>query len=92
MALYFSYDPEGDGFTIHNTAEEAKKASEADLDCTRDYASDDGWSDSVCHICWGEIKEVATKVNEMTKEEAYERGIYVSSDFDFICDYQLKPL
>ena len=90
MALYFSYDPEGDGFTIHRTAEEAKRHAEADLDATRDYACE-GWSDSVEHICWGEIKERATKVNEMTTEEAVEQGIYVSNDFDTICDYELKP-
>ena len=87
---YFSYDPEGDGFTIHKTAEEAQKHAENDLDCHREFACE-GWSDSVEQVCWGEIKESTVKVNEMTKEEAEHAGIYVSNDFDTICDYELKP-
>lgn len=91
MPLYFSYDPEGDGFSIHKTAEEAKLASENDLSHYRDYACE-GWDDSVTQVCWGEIKETAIKVNEMTKEEAEHAGICVSNDFDYICDYELKPV
>lgn len=85
---YFSYDPEGDGFTFHNTAEEAKKSAEDDLSGYRDYSCD-GWDDSVSSVCWGEIKQIATKVREMTTEEAEHAGIYVSNDFDYICDYEL---
>lgn len=88
---YFSYDPEGDGFTLHKTAEEAKNHAEDDLACHRDNASE-GWSDSVEHVCWGELKQMAFKVNEMTKEDAEHAGICVSNDFDYICDYQLKDL
>lgn len=88
---YFSYDPEGDGFTLHNTAEEAKKHAEDDLSCHRDNASE-GWSDSVEHVCWGEVKQTTFKVREMTKEDAEHSGIYVSNDFDYICDYELKDL
>ena len=91
MALYFSYDPEGDGLTIHKTAEEAKAAAEDDLSCHRDYACE-GWSDSVNQVCWGEIKESAFKVNEMNKEEAEHAGVYFNNDFDYICDYELKPV
>lgn len=85
---YFSYDPEGDGFTLHNTAEEAKQAAENDLACHREWSCE-GWSDSVSDVCWGEIKQMAKKVREMTKEEAEHVGIYVSNDFDYICDYEL---
>lgn len=85
---YFSYDPEGDGFTLHNAAEEAKQAAEDGLSCYRDFACE-GWSDSVGHVCWGEIKQVANKVREMNKEEAEHAGIYFDNSFDFICDYEL---
>lgn len=88
---YFSYDPEGNGFTLHKTAEEAKNHAEDDLACHRDNASE-GWSDSVEHVCWGELKQMSFKVNEMTKEDAEHAGICVSNDFDYICDYQLKDL
>lgn len=81
---YFSYDPEGDGFELHTTAEEARKAAEIGINCAREYACE-GWDDSVEQICWGEI-------NEMTKEEAEHVGICVSNDFDYICDYQLKEI
>ena len=85
---YFSYDPEGDGFTLHNTAEEAKQAAENDLSQHREWSCE-GWSDSVLDVCWGEIKQMAKMVREMTKEEADHVGIYVSNDFDYICDYEL---
>lgn len=91
MPLYFSYDSEGDGFTIHKTAEEAKLASNNDLACYRDYAVE-GWDESVTHVCWGEIKESAIEINKMTKEEAKHAGIYVNNEFDYICDYELKPV
>ena len=91
MSKYFSYDPEGDGFTLHNTAEEAKNAAEADLSCHRDMASE-GWSDSVSFVCWGEVKQRAFKVNEMTKEEAEHQGVYFDNSFDSICDYELKDV
>jgi hypothetical protein len=86
---YFSYDPEGDGFTLHNTADEARKAAELDLSCHRDDATE-GWSDSVESVCWGELRQLAMKVREMTKEEAEHQGIYFDNSFDTICDYELK--
>jgi hypothetical protein len=86
---YFSYDPEGDGFTLHDTAEDARKASEIDLSCYKDNASE-GWSDGVSHVCWGELKQRAVMVNEMNKEEAEHQGIYFDNSFDTICDYELR--
>lgn len=88
---YFSYDPEGDGFTLHNTAEEARKHAEDDLSCHRDNACE-GWSDSVHQVCWGELKQAAFKVREMNKEEAEHQGIYFDNSFDTICDYELKDV
>lgn len=37
---YFSHDFNGDGFTLHDTLEEAKQAAEADLDIWRDRVAD----------------------------------------------------
>lgn len=88
---YFSYDPEGDGFTLHKTAEEAKKAAEDDISCYRDMAHE-GWDDSIHQVCWGELKQVASKVREMNKEEAEHAGIYFDNSFDTICDYELKDV
>ena len=88
---YFSYDPEGDGFTLHKTAEEARIAAEVDLSCHRDNAHE-GWSDSVHLVCWGELKQIAVKVREMSKEEAEHHGVCFNYDFDTICDYELKDI
>ena len=90
---YFSYDPEGDGFTLHATADEAQKAAEAYLSCHRDNASE-GWSDSVNQVCWGELKQNALMVWEMSKEEAEHLGIYFDNSFPFdsICDYELTDV
>ena len=86
---YFSYDPEGDGFTLHKTAEEAKEAADDALACYREYACE-GWDDSVHQVCWGEIKQRTVMVNEMNREEAEHQGIYFDNSFDTICDYELK--
>lgn len=85
---YFSYDPEGDGFTLHNTAEEAQQAAEVDISCYRDMAHE-GWDDSIHQVCWGELRQIAVKVREMNKEEAEHAGIYFDNSFDTICDYEL---
>lgn len=86
---YFSYDPEGDGFTLHATAEEAQKHAENDLACHREFSCE-GWCDSVQQVCWGEIKQRTVMVREMKKEEAEHAGIYFDNSFDAICDYELK--
>lgn len=55
---YFSYDPNGDGFSFHDSADEAKEAAEKALGEERDSACNCGWNDNVTEICWGEIKEI----------------------------------
>jgi hypothetical protein len=60
---YFSYDPNGDGFSLHNTADDAKKAAENALREEEINAGDEGWNEDVYRICWGEITEVAVASN-----------------------------
>ena len=60
---YFSYDPNGDGFTIHNNADEAQKAAENALAEEEKNCVDQGWSDEVTQICWGEIIQHVTESN-----------------------------
>lgn len=76
---YFSYDPNDIGFELHETAEQAKaRASE----CIRDYL-DDGWDDAVEEVCWGEVKEIATKTNIRPDS---------TGEYDYLCDYELQQL
>jgi hypothetical protein len=88
---YFSYDTEGDGFTLHATADEAKAAADNDIACYRAFACE-GWLDSIQHVCWGELKQMAFMVNEMTKQEAEHQGIYFDNSFDTICDYEIRDV
>lgn len=59
MKRFFSFDPNSDGFVIHDTAEEAEKAAKESLDSEREEASYDGWSEDACRICWGELRQFA---------------------------------
>lgn len=75
MKRFFSYDPNGDGFTTHDTAEEAEKAAKEGLDAEREEAREDGWSDEASRICWGELRQFAKKTlvpPSPTSFEAYE--------------------
>ncbi|XKM12703.1 hypothetical protein RCS94_06650 [Orbaceae bacterium ac157xtp] len=87
---YFSYDPDDWGFELHETAEQAKARANKSIP---DYL-DDGWDDSVEQVCWGEIKEIATKINiEHVDEYGYSSdGHYVGVGYGYSCDYELKPV
>jgi len=81
---YFSYDPE-EGFELHKTEDEAKKAAECALDYERGEASE-GWADYVDQICWGELKQrvVETMCRPRTADDTF-----VSSDCETVADYGL---
>ena len=75
---YFSYCPV-DGLEFHKTIEEAKTSA---IERIENYLGvDDDWDLSVEHVCYGEIKGIATKINVRTDE---------TSRFDYICEYELK--
>lgn len=90
MAKYFGYCPEC-GFETFGTEKEAKEYADAAIDYFRNAAdADQGWSEEVEQICWGEIKEAAVKCDEKTTAEAKAEGIYISSGCEGHCDYEIK--
>ena len=75
--MYFSYDPNGDGYLEHTTEEEAKKTAQAALEYERDEALNEGWDENVENICWGRI--IGRTVQ---KEQVYIDDV----------DYELKEI
>lgn len=78
---FFCYDPNGRGFDIFKTAEEAKAAAEKALDDERAEA-DEGWNEEVERIYWGEIKGHVVEIERRPAEPGMP--------FDEIVDYALK--
>lgn len=56
MGKWFSNDPNGDGFVIHDSEEKAREAAEKALQHERDAAEGEEWSEEVEDIFWGEVK------------------------------------
>ena len=81
---FFSYDHE-DGIEFHKTAEEAKLRAMKSLDLDRDY-SDEGWSEEVTQICWGEVK--GSVVETMRRPVNEEDNL----DCGEVADYELRDL
>ena len=88
MAEYFGYCPRR-GFKEFVTQEGAIEYAENSLKHFRNE-SGEGWDDEVAGICWGEIKQQAAICDEMTTEEAEEKGIVINPDCDGYCDYRLE--
>ena len=80
--MFFSYDHE-DGIEFHDTAEQAKARAESALDGDRDYA-DDGWTEEVIWICWGEVKQRVCETSRRKVEP--EEG----KDYEEEVDYGLR--
>ena len=80
--MYFSYSIEF-GFATYKTEKEARESAENMLDDYRDD-SQDGWSDDVESVCWGKIIEEAVQF--------FCHKAPQGSQFDEICDYELKPV
>lgn len=81
---YFSYDYD-QGFRLHATAEEAKKAAEDALAFERGEAFE-GWSEYADQICWGELKQITV---ETLNRPRTDTDTLVSSYCDTIVDYGL---
>jgi hypothetical protein len=75
--MYFSLDPNGDGYIEHTTEIDAKKAAQIALEAERDEALTEGWDEAIKDICWGKIIGRA-----FLKEQ-----IYVEDS-----DYELKEI
>lgn len=82
-AKYFSYDPEGNGFSIHLTAAEAAKSAKEALAASLDET----WSEEVEDICWGEVRQGVEEVSRRPVDPE-EDG---NPPYDEIVDYQLRP-
>ena len=94
MKLFFSYDPEGDGFLTHATAEEAEKAARDALDANRDAAAEGGWCEEPTEICWGEVTGKVVETSRQTACEYLEcePGCTGDHEYDTYVDYGLKPV
>lgn len=68
MKRFFSHDPNGNGFDLHDTAEEAQKEAERCMDAYREDAADSGWDDNVTLVCWGEVRQIAVESLTPAKE------------------------
>lgn len=93
---YFYHDPEGDGFVYFKSESER---DEHVKDAIQGYL-DDGWAEEVENVTVGKLTGVATKVNVIERpndgslddDNCDEDGRYWDSDWDYICNYEIKPL
>jgi len=76
---YFAFDPDS-GFETFKTEQAAIKFASDTIDEYREVA-EEGWSEEVEQVCWGEIRQISKKVNE--------RPAPPGIDYDRICDYEL---
>lgn len=82
---FFSCVPNGNGFMLHETMEEARNKAAETLDFCRKETGFAGWAEEVPEICWGEVRERVEAVTEIS-ESAPEGG-----SIDTIDDYALVP-
>lgn len=79
---FFSYDPDV-GMEFYATAEEARLRAMENLELHRDEAADDGWSEEIGELCWGEIKQAAIETERKSDD---------SGKFDYLCEWKLCSL
>ncbi len=90
---YFSYDPEGNGFDIHDSMREALNESN---DAIQSYLKD-RWDESVDRISCGVITHTAKQYNredrppeaELDENGLDENGTYWEPDMDYRCNYEM---
>lgn len=95
---YFSYDPE-DGFSFHETAEQAETACKKSFEYYEEAAAD-GWPENTCDVCWGEIRGRSTLTEEIHRppqdqinEDGYdESGTYWDVDSNSLQRWEIKPI
>lgn len=91
---YFVHDPDGDTFTFFADTESRDKHAE---ECIQ-YYLDDGWDEAVINVCAGEITHTACMVNKVFRvgdvdaDGIDEVGEEWLDDWNYKCDYKLKPL
>lgn len=91
---FWSFD--GDTWSTHATAEEARTVCENALAYYRDRANTDGWAEEVESIMWGPIAErIVEERIEHTPEcdaEGCAEGCRTVPGFDYSCDFHLRPI
>ena len=91
---YFYYDPEGDGFVYFKTE---KMRNEWANDAIQQYL-DEGWDEQVTNVVCGKVTGQATMVDvktrdgEVNEDDVDESGESWLSEWDYKCNYTLKPL
>jgi hypothetical protein len=89
MKAYFSYDPNGDGFCRHDTADAAKDAAEQALEYEKKEAKE-GWSEEVTGICWGKLCQ---GIKELSRRPVTEEDCCCGTpDYDEIVEFGLVEL
>ena len=97
MDRFYSYNPDT-GYDTHATEEEAKNAALRALDDYRDDSTDEGWSEDVEHVAWGEIREHVTETKRRTVEDCEREGDEHEAQrlrdngWDYTADYGLVPV
>lgn len=87
---WFCYD----GCDMNYFATQAEALNEATnaIEALRD---EDGWVDEVENIVVGYITHESRKANEVTREmldeERCHNGTYYPGNFDYYCDYEMRP-
>ncbi|WP_279025531.1 hypothetical protein [Gibbsiella quercinecans] len=82
MNRFFVYDPDS-GVDFYPTAKKAQAEADAIIDSYREWA-DEGWSEEVKKVCWGEVKQHAVMCDERPADDG--------SDLDCMCDYRLEDV
>jgi hypothetical protein len=94
---WFSYDPDNNGFEIHDTEAAARKTAEEAISYEKEEASSGGWSDSVTQICWGKVAQKVEETMRKKRPPEAELDCGVDKDgtnwgeWDEIVDYDLCP-
>jgi hypothetical protein len=86
----------------HDTADEARGACEAALTAFRELASEEGWSDDVTSVAWGETRERVVQTAHGSHEcDCDASECDATGEHDSWCpavdggawaDYALKPV
>ena len=91
---FFYHDPGDDGFVYFRTKEERDVMAQSAID---EYLND-GWSEDVEGVTVGEVTGMSTKVDVVKKpvsldeENCDENGEWWDSDWDYKCNYRIKPI
>tara|TARA_R110002094_G_scaffold161285_1_gene146498 strand:+ start:187 stop:552 length:366 start_codon:yes stop_codon:yes gene_type:complete len=91
---YFFYDPEGSGFEYFKNKELRDIYANKSI---QEYL-DDGWNAEVIDVVTGEITGQATmtdvevKPDDLDDEGMDEGGEYWNGDYEYTCNYEIKPL